>query len=373
MGFLDGLISKYKEHGFNSEAAKIDNIKHDDIVGTAEMTAAIVNKGLESGDYSEIAQQLDNLTVESGNRQQYVFPAQRNDGAIIFTVFNLAVIAVFLYFLVISLGIVVYSKEFLQIGIVGLCVSSMIILLNINFIRICVSKIRFYGRYQEYESIIRYKNVELLEDIVSFTNIKEELVVKDLQTAIQSGYIPEGHFGTNNMIFMVSDDTNDRYLKKQAVYDRYFRKLLEERHRMGERSKEIQRILDEGQQYVGRIKESNAVIKDKVVTEKLNRMEEIVSMIFREVDINPKQSEKLGLLLNYYLPTTEKLLDAYIEMDNKKIRSKSANNSKSEIERSLDMINEAFEGILERFYEEKELDIVSDISAMETIMKQERF
>ncbi len=370
MGFLNNLFSKNKNEE-EPEVEEVYNVEHDGIVGAAEMTAAIVASGVEKGDFSKINEKLDDLPVETTSKQQYVFPVQKHGAEYAFTIFSLIMIAVFLYFTVISAGIVFYSKEFINYGLVGLVASIFIIFLNVSFIRAIVSRMKFYARYAEYEPIIRYKSVELVEDIATFANVKEALVIKDLNKAIKKGYIPEGHFGKNNMIFMVSDMTNEQYLEKQAVYDRYYRKLLEERHRMGERSKEIQRILDEGNEYVSRIKESNAVIKDKSVSEKLYRMEEIVSMIFHEVDVNPKQSEKLGLLLSYYLPTTEKLLDSYIELGDSKKGSAPVRRVREEIEKSLDKINNCFEGILEQFYEEKELDIVSDISAMETIMQQE--
>ena len=100
-------------------------------------------------------------------------------------------------------------------------------------------------------------------------------------------------------------------------------------------------------------------------------MESVVSMIFHEVDVNPEQADKLGLFLNYYLPTTEKLLEAYIDLDEKEIKGKSLQKAQKEIELSLDTINDSFEKLLDKFYQEKELDIASDITAMEVIIKQE--
>ena len=100
-------------------------------------------------------------------------------------------------------------------------------------------------------------------------------------------------------------------------------------------------------------------------------MESVVSMIFHEVDVNPEQADKLGLFLNYYLPTTEKLLEAYIDLDEKEIKGNSLQKAQKEIELSLDTINDSFEKLLDKFYQEKELDIASDITAMEVIIKQE--
>ena len=141
--------------------------------------------------------------------------------------------------------------------------------------------------------------------------------------------------------------------------------------RMKERTKEIQDILKQGQGYVDKIHESNVIIKDKIISQKLDRMENVVSMIFHEVDINPQHAEKLGMFMNYYLPTTEKLLEAYMEIDEKKIKRKSLERTKKDIEGAIDKLIESFEGLLDKFYQEKELDISTDISAMEILMKQD--
>ena len=75
--------------------------------------------------------------------------------------------------------------------------------------------------------------------------------------------------------------------------------------------------------------------------------------------------------MNYYLPTTEKLLEAYIDIDEKKVEGKSLEKSKKDIEGAIDKIIDSFEGLLDKFYQEKELDISTDISAMEVLMKQD--
>ena len=100
-------------------------------------------------------------------------------------------------------------------------------------------------------------------------------------------------------------------------------------------------------------------------------MESVVSMIFHEVDVNPNNADKLGMFMNYYLPTTEKLLEAYIDIDEKKVKGKSLEKTKKDIEGAIDKIIDSFEGLLDKFYQEKELDIATDISAMEVLMKQD--
>ena len=55
----------------------------------------------------------------------------------------------------------------------------------------------------------------------------------------------------------------------------------------------------------------------------------------------------------------------------KKVKGKSLEKTKKDIEGAIDKIIDSFEGLLDKFYQEKELDISTDISAMEVLMKQD--
>ena len=76
-------------------------------------------------------------------------------------------------------------------------------------------------------------------------------------------------------------------------------------------------------------------------------------------------------MMSYYLPTTKKLLDAYCEMDAQPISGQNIENTKKEIEASLDTINKAFENLLDSFFEETAWDISSDITVLQTMLAQE--
>ena len=147
--------------------------------------------------------------------------------------------------------------------------------------------------------------------------------------------------------------------------------MIEERKRVKSRTKRISQLMEVGEQYIQKLNGYAALVKDKALSRKIGRIENIVSMIFHEIDVNPNQAQSLGVFLNYYLPTTEKLLEAYVSMDEKQASIKSATQTRKEIEAAINTIISAFEGILEKLYEEQEMDITSDIAAIELSMKQE--
>jgi hypothetical protein len=75
--------------------------------------------------------------------------------------------------------------------------------------------------------------------------------------------------------------------------------------------------------------------------------------------------------MNYYLPTTTKLVKAYEEMDSQPIAGENIQQAKREIENSLDTINDAFEKLLDSFFKEQAMDLSSDINVMKMMMKQD--
>ena len=334
--------------------------------------ATIVINSIQQGNYSEISQKLEELPSTGFRRTQYVFEAPRT------TIFKwiigicICFIIGYLYYAVMGLGMHIYSDNYEVYSQVFLGVTLAVFVINVIVIILAINSIKFAKRYEKYFELMKYKNVEIIDDICAYTSFPYSKVVKDLSCAVKQKLIPQGHFSTENLVFIASDEMYKKYEENKPVYDRYYKQLIEERIRMGERSEEIQKILDIGQEYVDKIHDSNRLIKEKDITMKLDRMEKIVATIFREVDLNPEQSGKLGMFLNYYLPTTEKLLNAYIDMNEKEIGGPNIKNAKRDIEHAIDMLIVSFEGILNQFYEEQELDIASDIATMELLIKQEQ-
>ena len=355
----------------NNMVFNIDKQKDDGYVREAEKAASIVDNSVKRGEFSELTLQLESLPSTGITREKYVFERQKLSINFVCFFVCIGITLILIYPILIYIGTLIYSHEFDFVVRCGIVIALLIILLNIIIISYIVSIYKFEKRYDTYTNVLRFKNIEIIDDLATYAKVSSERVVKDLSAAIKSKLIPQGHFGKDNIIFIVSNEIYDKYKEKQAVYDRYYRKQVEERLRMKERSKEMENILNKGQQYVDKIRGSNDIINDKIISQKLYRMEKVVSMILHEVDINPAKADQLGMFMNYYLPTTEKLLEAYIEIDEKQVKGDILERTKKDIESAIDKIIDSFEGILDKFYQEQAMDISSDISAMEIIMNQE--
>ncbi len=99
----------------------------------------------------------------------------------------------------------------------------------------------------------------------------------------------------------------------------------------------------------------------------ISRMSAAGTKIFEALEKNPRDSQQVRKFMNYYLPTSVKLLEHYRTMLGAGT-GENIQKSLERIENSLDMIADAFEKQLDRLYADDQLDIYAEISALETMM-----
>ncbi len=93
--------------------------------------------------------------------------------------------------------------------------------------------------------------------------------------------------------------------------------------------------------------------------------------IFDRVEQNPESVDDIRRLMEYYLPTTVKLLEAYQELSAQPVDGDNIRASMKEIEDTLDTLNAAFERLLDNLFQDTAWDVSSDISVLQTMLAQE--
>lgn len=368
MGFFKKLFAPKKEF---ANTPGLEELTKTGYLGDAERIATIVSSGLDSENYAELNQNLAKLTLDTEERTVFVFEHPSVIGNFYAIVICSLFAVAFLYYLFIGICTACFSPGLRAVGAFFTVISLVVLLLNVKLIAKRISTIRFKARFDVYEELLGYKSIEFVEDLAINSKQNSDVVVRDLQKAIKQKLIPQGHFSNENRVFMVANSVYQRYAEKQEVYDRYFQQLLEDRWRAKSRTEEISQLLNTGERYVQKLQGYASIVKDKALSNEIKRMENLVAMIFHEIDVSPSQAQSLGVFLNYYLPTTEKLLDAYVSIDGKKVQVANVSKTRREIETAVSTIIPAFERILEKLYEEQAMDILSDIDAVELSMKQE--
>ena len=116
---------------------------------------------------------------------------------------------------------------------------------------------------------------------------------------------------------------------------------------------------------------SKGVYHKNTTSRKISRMELIIAKIFERAKAHPEIIPDLNRLMDYYLPMTVKLLNAYEEMDSQPVQGENITSSKKEIEETIDTLNVAFEKLLDSIFEDTAMDVSSDISVLNTVLAQE--
>ncbi len=238
-------------------------------------------------------------------------------------------------------------------------------------------------RQKQYLQIMGERDTCQLEELAAGTGKSKKYVTRDLKNMIQDQMFRGGaYLDAQETCLMTSQNAYRQYQDTMKQYEQ--RKAEEARleaqseYQKKERekasasySKEVQEILKDGQDFIAHIHECNDAIPDEVMSDKLYRLETVVTRIFDRVAKNPESAPDLHKMMSYYLPITRKLVDAYRDMDAQPVGGQNIRKTKKEIEDSLDTINTAFENLLDSFFQDTAWDIASDISVLHTMMAQD--
>ena len=232
-------------------------------------------------------------------------------------------------------------------------------------------------RFRAYIQIIGSREYCNIRELAQRTQRKERYVVKDLEQMLRKGWFLQGHLDEQKTCLIVSHEMYEQYRKLQE--DKKQREQEEIALKMQRQKMEsktalpprVQKVVDEGDVYIRKIRACNDAIPGQEISAKISRMETIVDRIFDRVEQNPESVDDIRKLMEYYLPTTVKLLEAYKELDAQPIDGVNIRSSKAEIEATLDTLNVAFEKLLDSLFLDTAWDVSSDISVLHTMLAQE--
>ena len=122
---------------------------------------------------------------------------------------------------------------------------------------------------------------------------------------------------------------------------------------------------------ISELRRLNDAIPDPRISDQIDHLEEVTGKIIDHVMANPDQQPQISRFLDYFLPTTIKLLNAYDRMDSAGISGSNIDATKEKVETMLDTLCAAFDKQLDALYGEEALDISTDITVMENLLAQE--
>ncbi len=134
---------------------------------------------------------------------------------------------------------------------------------------------------------------------------------------------------------------------------------------------EIDALLVERDRAVSEMRRLNDSIKDEKISRQITHLETTTGKIIDTVAASPSKLPQIRKFMNYYLPTTLKLLNAYDRMDSTGVSGANIDGTKGKVEDMLDTICTAFTRLLDDLYGQEAMDISADIKVMEQMLAQE--
>ena len=217
---------------------------------------------------------------------------------------------------------------------------------------------RSLKRYAQYLAVMGDRPAMSVEELARVTGFSQRRVTKDLQAMISKGY-----FGGKAYL-----NRELGYFFRSSQADEDWQRRQEEAEEASAPPKEA----EEGYSGILRnIRRANDRIADPALSAKIDRLEEVTAKIFQAVEADPKKRSSIDTFLNYYLPTTQKLLDSYAEFEATGVEGANLGQAKDRIEKTMDSIVAGFEHQLDELYKMDAMNVDSDIRVMETMLRRD--
>lgn len=209
-------------------------------------------------------------------------------------------------------------------------------------------------RFGKYLACAHGQDAVSLKKLADTAEVPQRKVERDLEIMIEKGL-----WGKNAYV----DLSSDMLFRSPEAAEAYFapRQTVQEPPQAEQGYSGILRD----------IRRANDRIADPVLSQKIDRLEEVAGKIFRIIEKEPAKKAKASTFLNYYLPTTQKLLNSYAEFEEAGVSGENLNQAKAKIQSTMDSIVAGFERQLDELYRADAMDIDSDIRVMETMLRRD--
>ena len=295
-----------------------------------------------------------------------------------------------------SFAMVSYGSS---VGIVSLV---LFLVLFILCLRITIQghrRVRLAKRYQGYRSVVGIFDRYPVEELADQLDLPSAEVHEDLTNLISRGLLCDTYLVDTDREYILSRSAYEEFLEQ----DRKVRKTGIPVEAKVERvevagapvdprtsaktpsqptstapqkparqvAPEVAELVAAGDAYIEQISVANVAIDDPEISSKVDTLVSIVVRIYDYVGAHPETADDISMLNTYYLPTTVKLLDAYDKLEEQPVQGANITSSRQEISRTLDMLTEAYENLLDGLFRDMAWDVSADASVLQDVLKQQ--
>ena len=212
------------------------------------------------------------------------------------------------------------------------------------------------ARVARYLAVMGKRGYIAVDELCAVTGKSRKKIESDLDYMVEKGLLGTGaYLDSGRGIFFRSADAFADYANATAKKENVTPKEANEGYAGALRA----------------IRSANDRIADPVLSEKIDHLETVAGKIFREVEQHPEKQQQAATFLNYYLPTTLKLLDSYAKFEEAGIEGENLSRAQERIEETMDALIKGFDKQLDDLYRNEAMDIDSDIRVMENMLRRD--
>ncbi len=132
-------------------------------------------------------------------------------------------------------------------------------------------------------------------------------------------------------------------------------------------------VILKGQEMLKTIREENVIITDPTLSAQMDTLADKCLQILKTVSEDPGKAPQVQKFINYYLPTTLKVLANYRTMQVRGVSYLEMNQARESAVRCMDMVLTACQKQIDNLHKANMLDISTDIDVMEQMLKRDGY
>ncbi len=268
--------------------------------------------------------------------------------------------------------------------IAGMAFTAVFFGLSLALLASGIRRIRAASDMGDIRRIMGTREAMSIAELAHLMGQKPAKLATSLSYILKNRLLPQGRMDDEQTTLMVTDEAYQHYL---ALRESEQRRQMEERARRapgpaappsGEPvissevlSPKVVAFLESGDGYLRQIRQLDVDISDEAVSQRIVKIEAVVGRILARAKEEPQVIDQLGRFVDYYLPTTVKLLSAYDALEEQEAPGDNVQSSRQEIESTLDVLLQAYEKLLDATFADLSMDVSSEISVLNVVLAQE--
>ena len=384
-------------------------MRNKDVYKYGEQILNSINRAAETGNFSNLSRDVRNSISQAAGGvlesvQKGVFSWRKNNRTPFFSVKikknkgkgKIVIGSIITFFSVVDLIDLISGGSMLGISGIGDGIGVFIwraifLFLGIRLIIAGRKNRKLIKNYFNFGKIIGNRSYITMEELADKTGLSTQNVVGQIKQMKEFEYLPYATMDKEETTLMLTDEVYKEYIKSKMHSSNQTESFSPKQEKQSVSSNSAEKpskvqyftidetlpddvkiILRDGNDYLNKIRYYNDLIPDtETMSDKLYTLEATVLSIFKKLKEAPEIARDLRKLMSYYLPTTEKLLQSYVDLRKETHNVENIVKSQKEIEEATDVINDAFVKLLNQLFESTSWDISSDISVLKTMMKQD--